>query len=200
MSRADDFITFSLASCGLAVIDSELACLSRPDWWHTGLAAAADFSPRYFKPIDRPGVQRYSVLFEGRTNFVEVLARSDDRLALRLEWLTGLKVESIYAKDELNRKPVSAQAAAAPARRDSGGDRHADIETKEPGRRCSDCSHLGATGSCLARKVSGIERPTVGVVRRCVAFKPHFDAMDQRDGAALWPELAKKHEVRDAAA
>ena len=198
MSKANRYVTESLFASGLAVIDTSIACSMRPDLWHSGLETAGDFSPGHYHPIDRPGVLHFTIKFEGRERMVEVLARSDDRLALRLEWLTGLKVESIYAKDELNRKPVSAQAAAAPARRDSGGDRHADIETKEPGRRCSDCSHLGATGSCLARKVSGIERPTVGVVRRCVTFKPYFDAMDQRDGAALWPEL-KTQGVRDAA-
>ena len=37
---------------------------------------------------------------------------------------------------------------------------------------------------------TGLERPLVNADRRCLDFTPGWDAMDNRTGRQLWPELA----------
>ena len=189
-TKANLYIDQALAATGFAVIDSTAACILRPDLWSSGMEAAGDFSPRFFRPIDRIGVRRYLGFLEGRGDRpVEILARSHDRLAMRIEWVTGLKLADLY-EDVPERAPATA-APATPrrARNTPAGDVHEGVMTKEAGRPCGECSHLSTAGSCMRSADSGVEWPTKTLPRRCVVFQPLYLARDQRSGAQLWPEL-----------
>ena len=186
-TKGNLFITQSLAASGLAVLDSTIACLARPDLWNSGMEAAGDFSSKFFHPIDRPGARRYQAHFEGKAGPVEVLARSDDRLALRLEWITGLRVEQLFAMDDFTRQPTTVSAALNS--RDPGADLFAGVVTAEPGRSCGECDLMTVAGRCRKAAISGVEWPNRKASRRCPAFVALFDASDRRSGAELWPEL-----------
>lgn len=194
MSQSSRYVVESLASSGLAVISGVVAATLRPDLWHTGTSAGMDLAK--MKLPDMTGCSRYTVVFEGLNRPVEVLARSHDRLALRLEWLTGLPVSSI---SELG-QPSGGKAAAKaePAKPDPREDRYSGISTKEEGRTCGECERLTANGECRAEGETGVQRPHAGIRRRCLAFQPQWDARDSRTGRQLWPELLVQ-EVSDGA-
>lgn len=185
MNSAEKYVAESLAASGLAVISGPIAASLRPDLWRAGTEAGMDLAR--LKVANRPGVARYSVQFEGLNRPVEVLARSADRLALRLEWLTGYRATDI----DLVELPQGSRPKPAPpaAKPDPSADRYLGVATKEEGRQCGDCEHFTAGRTCMASEVSGIERPHGGTRRRCLGFTPTFQNQDQRNGRQLWPEL-----------
>lgn len=189
-TKANLYIDQALAATGFAVIDITIARILRPDLWPSGAEAAWDFSPRFFRPIDRTGVRRYRGFLEGREDSpVEILARSHDRLAMRVEWVTGLKLTDLY-EDVTERSPATAAPAVARRARDTqAGDVHGGVITQDSGRPCGDCDHLSAGGRCLQAPATGIEWPNQAEPRRCVVFQPRSEALDQRDGKKLWTEL-----------
>lgn len=185
MNFAEKYVTESLAACGLAVISGQVAATLRPDLWRAGTEAGVDLAR--LKVSNRQGVARYSVQFEGLNRPVEVLARSADRLALRLEWVTGFRATDIdVVEPPQGTRPKPAPPAAKP---DPRADRYPGVVTKEEGRQCGSCKHFTAGGLCKASQVSGIERPHGGTRRRCLGFTPLFEDRDQRSGLQLWPEL-----------
>lgn len=191
-TKANLYLDQALAATGFAVIDSTIACTLRPDLWSSGMEAAGDFSPTFFRPTDRIGVRRYRGYLEGREDRpVEILARSHDRLAMRVEWITGMKLVDLYEVLP-QRSPGAVGAGVVPPRNDRHArseDVHAGVATKEAGRACGECDHLSVAGRCMRASVSTVEWPNQNAPRRCVVFQPKFDANDQRTGLQLWPEL-----------
>lgn len=199
MSNAQRYVTESLAASGLAVIAGQVACTLRPDLWSSGTSAGADLAR--LRTDYLVGVGRYKILFDGLNRPVEVLARSDDRLAVRLEWLVGMQVLEI---GEVEAGKVSASAPIQTAARaptvDPNGDRYAEIATANPGRACTDCVNLMLNGRCRAFEKSGLEWPSPNTLRRCLQLVPEYGTMDDRTGAQLWPELAKVRAKTEGAA
>jgi hypothetical protein len=189
-TKANIYIDQSLAACGFAVLDSTIACTLRPDLWHSGMEAAGDFSPRFFQPSGRVGVTRYKGFFEGREDRpIEILARSSDRLALRVEWVTGAKLTDLY---EVVASPVGTPVTPTVPRSRAtqiAGDLYQGVETKESARSCGECEHLSVAGRCLRAQESSLEWPQQNALRRCLAFTPKFDSRDSRSGLQLWPEI-----------
>lgn len=82
-----------LAASGIAVMNSSIAWKLRPDLWASGQDCALGFN----RLLTIPGARRYvAILMDGMVGEVIVLARSDDMLEKRLEWLTGHKVEKLF--------------------------------------------------------------------------------------------------------
>lgn len=81
-----------LAATGFAVMRSTVAWKLRPDLW--GSAQDCGIS---FARVDIADVQRMTATLAG-IGEVPVLTRSTDRLAERIEWVTGIKVEKIDAE------------------------------------------------------------------------------------------------------
>lgn len=188
MSNAQKYVTESLAASGLAVISGQVACTLRPDLWSAGTTAGMELAK--LRTDYLLGVGRFTVQLDGLNRPVTVLARSDDRLALRLQWLTGMAVLDIgeVAAAKAPQAMPTQPPARAPAK-DPRGDQFADVKTAEPGRSCGDCKRLAATGRCMDSELTGLEWPNRKALRRCPQFVPQWEAMDNRIGAQLWPEL-----------
>lgn len=187
MSNAERYVTEGLAHAGFAVISGEVAFTLRPDLWSTGVDAGMQLAR--LRSGARHRVARYTVQFDGLNRPVEVLARSIDRLALRLEWVTGMAVVDIAdLQAAIKTQPV--QVVARQPTPQPGGDQFAGVTTAQPGRTCGECDHILMTGRCSAHAESGLEWPHPNTPRRCPAFKPLWDSYDGRTGQVLWPELA----------
>lgn len=188
MTRPLTFAQQALAQAGLVILNARFAAEQRPDLWADGLTCAAEFGQAMARNsfATLPGA-RVNVVLEGQPAPVLIVARSVDQLATRIEWLTGRKVISL--------EPAAAQSQAVappPAPQAPPEDRHHGVVTRESGVTCSDCSAFTAGHSCSSAVQSGIEHPAANVVRRCLAFAPHWDAVDKRNGAERWPELVAK--------
>lgn len=190
-TKANKYIIDSLAATGFAIIDSTIACTLRPDLWTHGMEAAGDFSPKFFRPIDHPGVKEFSARMEGREKALTVIARSDIDLEYRIEVVTGIRVLALFSKKAAR---DGAQQTAAPVlvkeEAQPNGDRFHGVTTAQPGRKCHECRHRSVGGSCMNVAASGIEWPILHVHRRCLGFQPPYDALDSRTGPQLWPELS----------
>jgi hypothetical protein len=81
-----------LAACGFAVMRSEVAWQLRPDLWGSAQECGVTFGR-----VDIEGAQRMTATLAG-IGETPVLTRSTDRLAERIEWVTGIKVEKIEAE------------------------------------------------------------------------------------------------------
>ena len=90
-TKTKQYAIQSLAACGFAVMRSTVAWQLRPDIWSSAQECGMDFSR-----IDVEGAQPISVTLAG-IGIVPVLARSLDRLAERIEWITGHQVLKVEA-------------------------------------------------------------------------------------------------------
>lgn len=192
MSRkAHDYIDQGLAAAGIAILDSTIACTLRGDLWTSGMEAAGDFSPSYFRAKDRPGVRRFQATFKGlESRPVEVLARSADRLGLRIEWITGREVADLVEIVASKRMPEPMAEHLVRRPQEVSDDVFESVVTREAGRACEGCENISASGRCTRFPASGIERPKQRVLRRCVEFVPFHGSLETRTGRQLWPELA----------
>lgn len=196
MSNAQKYIAESLGSCGFAVLRGQIAYTQRPDLWATGSDASYDFQDKQLN--NRLGTvigcKTYLARFEGIDGpLIKVLARSEDQLAQRLEWVTGFRPKLLIHESEMQgqrdesnippRKNLSMGAST------EGGDLYQDLVTAEPGRRCTECEWSRGRG-CGNSDESGINWPALNAPRRCIAFRPVFSSNDGRLGTVLWPELA----------
>ena len=111
-TKTKQYAIQSLAACGFAVMRSTVAWKLRPDLW--GSAQECGVS---FEKVEIEGTLRLAVTLAG-IGAVPVLTRSLDRLAERIEWVTGIKVEKIEAEQPAvvgNAPPaiIASQRAAA---------------------------------------------------------------------------------------
>lgn len=189
MSKVDQYVNQSLAGAGFAVMDSIVACTLRGDLWGHGMEASGDFG--YHKAKDRPGVRRFRAIFKGQESRpVEVLARSADRLGLRIEWITGLEVVDLVEIVASKRMPEPQAEHLVRRPQEVSDDVFESVLTREAGRACEGCENISASGRCTKFPASGIERPKQRVLRRCVEFVPFHGSLETRTGRQLWPELA----------
>jgi hypothetical protein len=104
----------SLAANGFAVMRSTVAYRLRPDLWSSGEECGNTFQS---KSVDSmlEGVRRLNVVFEGSEDVMKVLTRSMDRLAERMEWVTGFRVLGI--EEEKPAAPVQEKTAPTEAQK-----------------------------------------------------------------------------------
>ncbi|MCX7662196.1 MAG: hypothetical protein N2Z61_00375 [Tepidimonas fonticaldi] len=188
--KIETYLHTSLASIGFAILDAEWAATLRPDLWRPGnggFEAAHDLAAakNMIRGLNLP---RYVLRLEGTERDLPLLARSPRDLERRIEWVTGRKVRDLFAESDLA-GVILATPDVPPRAVRTTDDKHQGVVTKEPGKTCSACANLTAGHRCSKAADSGIEHPAANVSRRCVAFEPHFDAMDARSGRQLWPEL-----------
>ncbi|RUP35577.1 MAG: hypothetical protein EKK45_00805 [Curvibacter sp.] len=188
MTRPLTFAQQALAHTGLVILSARFAIEQRPDLWADGLACAAEFGQAMARNsfANLPGI-RFKAALDDQSTPVIVVARSADQLAARIEWLTGRKVISLEATVSPPQAVVAPPAPSAPPE-----DRHHGVVTRESSVTCSDCSAFTAGHSCSSAVQSGTEHPAANVPRRCLAFAPHWDAVDKRCGAERWPELVAR--------
>jgi hypothetical protein len=117
-ARVGAFTIESLASNGIAILSAQIAFESRPDIWASPFTAGNDFTsaiPRLEEFIEQLRVRRFRATFEDAPlEPVKVIARSDDRLAERILWLTGRAVLAIEEVDRLYEAKME-PAPAVPA-------------------------------------------------------------------------------------
>ena len=94
-TKTKQYAIQSLAACGFAVMRSAVAWKLRPDLWSS--AQECSVSGVNFAKVEIEGTLRLTVTLAG-IGAVPVLTRSLDRLAERIEWVTGIKVEKIEAE------------------------------------------------------------------------------------------------------
>lgn len=88
-TKTKQYAIQSLAACGFAVMRSTVAWQLRPDLWSSAQDCGVGFAK-----VEIEGTQRLNVTLAGIGD-VPVLTRSLDRLAERIEWITGYKVLKI---------------------------------------------------------------------------------------------------------
>lgn len=189
MNKFSEYVNQAMAATGFCVIDSVIASRLRQDLWPDARQCSGDFALArkrgFSKPSDAP---EYLLRLRNVDHDLQLLARHSHGLLERVQWITGMVVVSLHPMADLQGtvQPLDIQPKPAPAPR---GDVHAGLATKEGPRACSDCNWLSQTGRCLASEDSGIDQPLQKEPRRCKGFRPHFEALDARTGAQLWPEL-----------
>lgn len=191
MSRVEQYTTQGLAHAGFVILDPQWAVTLRPDLWgrNGGMEASYDFG----KAVNFLGginnVRRFTLRIKGRRDCI-VLARGVAHLAQRIEWVTGEAVQELHQEaDEGGLIPTQPEPVARASA--FSDDKWQGIATKEQGRSCSGCANLTAGHQCSKAAESGIQAPAANVPRRCLAFTPPFEAIDNRTGRQLWPELIK---------
>ena len=192
MSKFNEYLHQSLAASGLVVVDSEIAARLRRDLWPDFRQASGDFGLERKRGIATPaGAAEYLLRLDGVDHDLQVFSRSAHGLAERISWITGYEVITLVPQSDLQVvvMPLDIAPKPAPAPR---GDVHAGVATAEGPRTCSDCNWLSAGGKCNAADESGIQLPLAREPRRCRAFRPHFEAIDARCGAQIWPEIFTK--------
>jgi len=117
-----DYIPQALAATGFAFLDLDIACALRPDLFPGGQASVpiGGLNPGRIRSDGgiRGGIneaRRYVVWLEGREKPALVLARSDDMLAMRIQWITGSKVLSFAPEVRTSWTGAPADPSAAPA-------------------------------------------------------------------------------------
>lgn len=196
MSKALAYAVQSLASTGFCVLDARIATALRPDIFQDGVTARGELSNADAKVrIDAlPAVAPMLARFDGRDGLIPVIARSDADLARRISNIVGVRCERVFKASDLAGERMAPEEIQSPARQPGAanrGDLWAGKTTKQPGKTCSECAIYSAGGTCTASGQSGIVRPEVNTLRRCVAFRPPVTAVDGRDGRTLWPELSE---------
>jgi hypothetical protein len=182
----------SLAACGFAVMRSTVAWQLRPDLWASAQECGTGFSPSNVE-----GAERVIATLSGVGEAL-VLTRSMDRLAERIEWVTGHKVERLA--NEGDRPQAVVASDAVPPRRNGAQPAAFDnISTKESPRSCSSCDHLTAGHSCAAVRETGLSNPSANTPRRCLSYRPKWGADDDRSGRQLWPEIVNFVELGEGA-
>lgn len=190
MSKAVFYGQQCLASAGFVIWDNRVAMRVSPHHWNgDGLNCRHDFGRLYADQVLHqllaPTCHQISLNLEGFGPCL-VLARSLDQIEQRVLWITGLRVVPAGQEVPAPTRWRDERPAPTPA---PNGDRFHGVATKQPGRTCSGCEHMSPGSTCTKSGVSGLKHPLINAVRRCPAFVPHFDAVDSRTGAQLWPEL-----------
>lgn len=103
-TKTKQYAIQSLAACGFAVMRSTVAWKLRPDLWGSAQDCGVSFAK-----VEIEGTLRLTVTLAG-IGAVPVLTRSLDRLAERIEWVTGVRVEKIEAE-----QPAAVVGNAQPA-------------------------------------------------------------------------------------
>ena len=118
-SKIQLHIEQSLAFSGLAILEQRLMFYLRPDLWVAAHNVASDSNwgavENYLAGLS-PRVKVFEVRFEGRgDSWARVAARSDDRLADRIGWITGLEVLELreYQAEERTDGPAKRQDVQA---------------------------------------------------------------------------------------
>ncbi len=116
-SKVAKYITESLATCGLAILNSRHAFRLRPDIWPTASECSCDWNHTTTTSalssfLAQRGAQLFSATIRDQTVFV--VAWSEKVLARRLEWITGAHITQV-AVIELGRlNPPKAPAPDTP--------------------------------------------------------------------------------------
>lgn len=192
IDRIENYLHTSLAGAGFVILDSQIACTLRPDLWgvNGGMEAAYEMArPHNQNKIAAIPGDRYLLRLKGHPRDIEVIARNDDMLDRRIQWVTGKEIHELIAASELEGVAVVDETQAKPRANRGGDDVHQGVHTAEPGRSCSQCDRVSANGACMASEESRINHPAANVIRRCVAFRPVFGSNDGRSAAQLWPEI-----------
>ena len=116
-TKTQQYAIQSLAACGFAVMRSTVAYRLRPDLWSSGEECGNNFQSKSVGCV-LEGVRRLNVVFEGSEEVLKVLTRSMDRLAERMEWVTGfrvLRIEEVKPAAPVQEKtaPTEAQKKSA---------------------------------------------------------------------------------------
>lgn len=192
IDRVENYAHTCLSGSGFVILDAEIACTLRPDLWGSsgGLEAAHEMANarRRSKIAAIPG-HRFLLRLEGHPRDIEVIARSDDMLDRRIEWVTGMRVLDLIPASELEGVAMVGEATTKPRATRGSNDLYHGTKTAEPGRTCSQCDRLSVNGTCMASEDSQINRPAANVLRRCKAFTPLWGSDDGRNAAQLWPEI-----------
>ena len=88
-TKTQQYAIQSLAASGFAVMRSTVAWQLRPDLWGSAQECGMDFGKAFVE-----GAKRLNVTLEG-VGSVQLLTRSTDLLAERIQWVTGIKVLKI---------------------------------------------------------------------------------------------------------
>ncbi|MBP9906573.1 MAG: hypothetical protein KBF66_13510 [Rhodoferax sp.] len=189
MNKFQEFVSQSMAATGFCVVDSAIAARLRPDLWPDARQCSGDFALARKRGFTIPaGAAEYLLRLGGVDHDLQLLARHPHGLLERVQWITGLDAVTLVPQSDLQGtvQPLDIQPKPATAQR---GDVHAGVATAEGPRTCGDCNWLSAGGKCNAADESGIQLPLAREPRRCRAFRPSFEAIDQRVGSMLWPEI-----------
>lgn len=194
-TKFKQYLHQSMAATGFCIVNGGIAASLRPDLWPNGNECSGDFMAAKKHGFDAPhGAQAYLLRVKGHSTDLHLLARNHDQLAQRIEWVTGKEVQEVIPMRDLQGVP-DAPATDQEAARPSNGDLYEGVTTAEAGRTCASCEHASAGHTCKQPERSGIAEPSMGVLRRCPAFQPHYHAIDRRNGAALWPELVSTAQI-----
>lgn len=192
IDRIETYLHTSLAGAGFVILDSQIACTLRPDLWggNGGMEAAHEMANarRRSKIAAIPG-HRFLLRLEGHPRDVELIARNDDMLDRRIQWVTGIVVLDLIPMAELEGVAMVDEFTTKPRAFRGSDDLHHGTKTVEPGRTCSQCDRLSVNGMCMTAADSQIQRPAANVLRRCKAFTPLWGSDDGRNAAQLWPEI-----------
>lgn len=190
IDQAVEYAIDALRASGFVVLHCRVAVDLRSDLWRDEPIAAAQLRNPVFmsKVTTMPGVQVAAARLRGIDQDVQVLSRSQARLAERVEWVTGRECTLLPEGGTPARKSgwTAPRPTAAVAVR--VGDLYHDVATSIQPLTCSGCKKL-VDGACTDPAASGIRFPVIDVRRRCPAYLLPHNAM-KRTGAELWPELA----------
>lgn len=189
MSKFSKYIDDSLASSGFVVINASVAYTMRSDLWSTGLECGHEFVNGSWRNrlAYITGLKKFHIRLPGVRGLVDVYSRSEDHLARRITWITGLEVLDFLREEEI--AGVLLPSDAPPRVMAITGDMFEGVATAETGRTCTSCDRISSAGSCISYRDSGMQWPLINVPRRCLAYVPLWDASDARKGLQLWPEL-----------
>lgn len=182
-----------LAATGWAAINLKIAKRLRPSL--AGNFGAKDLNDFAELLAGRfPGVRLYQAQIES-IGQVKVLARHPQFLAERMSWVLGFEVSDVVEiPTEATRTQATAKMPAGTS--DPLALVHASVATKEPPRPCKECGNVSSGQTCLAAQRGEIEgatgdyRPDMTWPRRCLSYLPPYRSRDDRNGKALWPEIA----------
>lgn len=125
-SKVSQYIVGQLAASGFAVIDHAIAReLTHDSIWASAYNALTDFTQGRTKIrefLGTLGMSMLEVKFAARDHWVLVGARSADRLAERIHWVTGLTVEGLRPFSPV--PPAAVQRGAA-------------VEDEPPAHQCT---------------------------------------------------------------
>jgi hypothetical protein len=189
----------ALAASGFAVIDSQVAMTMRPDIWNSGMVCAGEFAQKSTKNSlgGISGVMRMTARLSGLDRPVRVLTRSTDRLAERIEWVTGFVVDKLEPEQVATSQV--APAAIIPRRPNPNAIEFVavTISTANLPRSCSVCDNLTHGGNCKEAVHQGEApewKPSANAPRLCLHYVPdHYTTSTTSDystGRELWPEVA----------
>jgi hypothetical protein len=193
-----DYAEQQLASTGWAAIHLDIAMRLRPSLWgNIGANALHSFGNKQSRAdrllIRFPGARLFQATVDGY-GAVKVLARHEQFLAERMSWVLGADVSDVMEISSPDHRPHIVSKSAN-STSDPLALQHANIATKEPPRNCKQCGRMSSSQTCLAALAGDLPNaprdylPDLSWLRRCVAYRPPYDAYDPRTGPELWPEV-----------